>query len=83
MQCVPRPASECDLQGRNAPDEAGSVFVRAAEEAWRRVDNLLCLGKNVNGFSSKISCKRKNKTKLLRLLLCIFIILKSSCIAYY
>ena len=56
--------SECDLQGRNAPDEAGSVLVRAAEEVWRRADNLLCLGKNVKGFSLKISCKRKSKIRL-------------------
>ncbi|XP_070315586.1 dual specificity protein phosphatase CDC14B isoform X5 [Odocoileus virginianus] len=34
MQCAPRSAAKCDLQGRNAPDEAGSVFVRAAEELF-------------------------------------------------
>lgn len=46
MQCVPFSASENDLQGRSAPDEAGSEFVRAVE-IWRCDDKLFCLGKNV------------------------------------
>lgn len=48
-----------DLQGTNAPDEAGSVIVRAAEEIW----HLAVLGKKREGFSLKILCKRKNKPK--------------------
>lgn len=32
---------------RNAPHEAGSAFVRAAEQVWRRGDHPFCLERNV------------------------------------
>lgn len=46
MQCVPLSDSKLNLQGTNTPDEAGSVFVRAAEKAWHLV-NFLLWEKNV------------------------------------
>lgn len=63
MQRVPLSASESGLQGRNAPREAGSVFVRAEEEVCVMLIIFSALGETLQ-FLLKIPYKRKNKPKL-------------------